>query len=135
MREIFPETQSIKSFEFSDVHKAVLGILPVKLDLILLLLTWRSQVTFTDAWGRTPLHWASRRGDIAAIKALIPCGAHLDIRDKNRSAALHLAALTQSVAPIRLLLNVICSSYSTCLYFSRGHCQRLNRGFYHPNWD
>ena len=86
LTQIFPEYRSIDSFDFSRVHKVVLNIYPLSLERVLLKETWRSQKNFSDSWGRTPLHWAARRGDVAAVEALIYAGVNIDAQDHEKKA-------------------------------------------------
>lgn len=57
-----------------------------------------------DSWGRTPLHWAVRRGDLAAVHALLSAGADVDVQDHARKTPLHFAAETLDRKCLQLLL-------------------------------
>jgi len=103
-QELFPESQSIENFEFSNVHKVVLNIFPLKLERMLMNQTWRCQIDSTDAWGRSPLHWAIRRNDVAAAENLLWAGAHIDLQDCRGCAPIHLAAKLPDTACLQLLL-------------------------------
>ena len=101
---MFPEGQSFQDFDLSDVHKVVLCILPLSIDTILLRHKWRSQVNHRDAWGRMPLHWAARKGDSTAVKALIHTGLDIDSRDNDHKSAIHYAAYHPNPECLQLLL-------------------------------
>ena len=102
--DLFPATRSIESFELSDVHKVVLEIYPLKIERMLLKETWRCQIDFTDAWGRTPLHWAVRRNDVAAVENLLWAGANVSPQDRRGCAPVHFAADKPDIACLELLL-------------------------------
>lgn len=102
--DLFPATRSIESFELSDVHKVVLEIYPLKIERMLLKETWRCQIDFTDAWGRTPLHWAVRRNDVAAVENLLWAGANVNPKDRRGCAPVHFAAEKPDIACLELLL-------------------------------
>ncbi len=46
----------------------------------------------TDELGCTPLHYASKEGQIATIENLLKMGAHLNAKTNKRESALHFAA-------------------------------------------
>ena len=104
MTQIFPEYQSIDSFDFSSVHKVVLNIYPLSLERVLLKETWRSQKNLSDSWGRTPLHWAARIGDEVAVETLISAGVNVNPQDHKQQAPLHFAAKNSSKRCLQLLL-------------------------------
>eukprot|EP00933_Yihiella_yeosuensis_P051608 TRINITY_DN49589_c0_g1_i1.p1 TRINITY_DN49589_c0_g1~~TRINITY_DN49589_c0_g1_i1.p1 ORF type:complete len:809 (-),score=108.75 TRINITY_DN49589_c0_g1_i1:15-2375(-) len=58
--------------------------------------------------GRTPLHLASRRGQISCMKLLVQEKADLNARTRNnkRNTALHLAALNQTSDALRYLCSM-----------------------------
>jgi ankyrin repeat protein len=92
LREIFPELRTLPSFDFSELHKTVLAILPLDIDTVLLKQNWRVQANLKDTWGRTPLHWAVLREDERATRALIISGASLEIGDYEGNRPIHYAA-------------------------------------------
>ena len=101
---LFPETQCIEIFEFSNLHKLVLNIFPLKIDRMLLNPLWRCQIDSIDAWGRTPLHWAIRRSDVWAAENLLWAGANVNVQDRKHYAPIHLAAELEDVACLQLLI-------------------------------
>ncbi|KAF1995638.1 ankyrin [Amniculicola lignicola CBS 123094] len=104
-REVFPESQTLPLFDFSDVHKTVLALLPVEIEAVLLKRKWRAQVDLRDAWGRTPLHWAILREDEKATRALITSGASIDIGDNEGNMPLHFAAGCPTLGCLNILLD------------------------------
>jgi len=103
-REVFPESQTLSMFDFSDVHKTVLALLPVDIEDVLLKCKWREQVNLQDAWGRTALHWAILTDDERSVRALITAGASIDIGDNEGNRPLHFAAGRSSIAFLKILL-------------------------------
>lgn len=103
LREAFPEIRSLPTFEFSEVHKVVVGIFPVEITTVLVG-KWRSQVNFKDAWGRSPLHWAASRGDVKTVTALTLAGAEVDTQDRKDNSPLRCAIKGSSVEVLKLLL-------------------------------
>ena len=55
--------------------------------------------------GRTALHWAVRRGDLAIVKLLLQNGANPNVVSQLGSNSLHFAAMAENVGIIDLLLN------------------------------
>ena len=98
--------QSTKSFDFSDVHKVVLNICPFAVDRILLKQSWRRQIDFPDAWGRTPPHWAVRRSDAPAAEAMVRAGVNIDAQDHVKWAPIHHATWAPTPACLLLLLKL-----------------------------
>lgn len=58
-----------------------------------------------DRQGRTPLHTAALRGDLAEIERLIAAGADPSVGDNNGFTPLHLAAQEGQTDAARALLN------------------------------
>ena len=104
-REVFPESQILPLFDFSDVHKTVLDLLHVEIEDVLLKRNWQAQVDLRDAWGRTPLHWAILREDERATRALIISGASIDIGDNEGNRPLHFAAGCPNISCLNILLS------------------------------
>lgn len=68
------DMEDLETRRFSPLHKIVLGLTPLSLTDYLGV-TARSEVDAPDVQGRTPLSWASARGDVSAIRALLRAGA------------------------------------------------------------
>lgn len=56
------------------------------------LLQARTQIDATDRDGITPLMAAAKRGDAAAVTALLVAGAHVNTESRRGNTALHLAS-------------------------------------------
>ena len=93
----------IDVLEFSELHKAYLGIAGSTYDAVLSS-TERSTVDRTDAMGRTTLSWASQRGDGATVAQLLTCGADPNVRDKEGKTPLHWSTYAASSACMQHLL-------------------------------
>ena len=78
------------------MHKIVLGILPLDLELELQKPSIRAQVNLPDCRDRTPLHWATIRGDEYAVKNLLLAGADANCQAHGKDTPLHLAAVSQN---------------------------------------
>eukprot|EP00163_Fabomonas_tropica_P029901 TRINITY_DN6583_c0_g3_i1.p1 TRINITY_DN6583_c0_g3~~TRINITY_DN6583_c0_g3_i1.p1 ORF type:complete len:130 (-),score=9.10 TRINITY_DN6583_c0_g3_i1:91-480(-) len=67
-----------------------------------------ANVNFTDANGRTALHFAAEKGQVDVVKALISHGADVDIQESpalDGSYPLHLAVRGGHVSTVTLLLH------------------------------
>ncbi|KAL9127068.1 MAG: hypothetical protein Q9175_007808 [Cornicularia normoerica] len=104
LKRMFPETQSIERFCFSDMHKAVLRILPIDLESFLSQEMLRAQANHRDAWDRTPLHWAANAGDERTVESLIRIGADVNVQDYMKTTPAHYAARANHVRGLELLL-------------------------------
>lgn len=89
---------------FSELHKITLGILPLDLGVQLEKPHLRAQVNVTDFRDRTPLHWASIKGDAYAVENLLLAGANPNCRSRGNDTPLHLAAVSQNTRVFNLLI-------------------------------
>jgi ankyrin repeat protein len=80
----FAETQ-----QYSTIHRIVLGL--SKLDLNSQLEDSTSTIDTPDLLGKTPLWWASTRGDEEAVRILLAYGASLEIKSRQTPGVLHMA--------------------------------------------
>jgi ankyrin repeat protein len=97
---LFRQTDYLTSREFSVVHKIVLGI--VYSDLATQLDASTAEINAKDSRGRTPLSWASGRGDDQAVAMLLKYGANPNVTDTCQQSPLHYA---QNTACAQLLLH------------------------------
>lgn len=104
MQRIFPQEAISDTWEFSQLHKIVLCILPIDLEATIRQEIYREQVNVCDYKGRTPLHWAATRGDVSAVSILLDNGANVNVQDEGKATPLILAASSGSVRTIELLL-------------------------------
>ena len=95
LQSLFPSV-GWNDWEFSELHKIILGILPLDLATMLEKPHWRAQVNLPDYRGRTPLYWASLKGDANAVENLLIAGANPNTRAYGNDAPLHTAAFSQN---------------------------------------
>ena len=98
------EKEGAEEYNLSIVHRRVLGLETGDLEQHLKE-TSRPIINATDSFGKTPLLYASRRGDLEAVKSLIDNGADVNISDSMRRSPLHMAARSRSIPIIKSLMN------------------------------
>ncbi|KAI2611798.1 ankyrin [Hypoxylon sp. NC1633] len=86
------------------IHEAVRG----RGDLIATLCECPESINAVDNSGRTPLHWAVKRGDSSLIQTLASYGADLDTRDWEWNTPLMYAATKSDCDCATALLNAGC---------------------------
>ena len=94
----------VEKYQFSRIHRHVLGLLPTSELQGELAETIVAVVNQTDAQGKTALLWASRRGDETSVRLLLENGADPKITDTMRRSPLHMACRAKAVPVIKLLL-------------------------------
>ena len=92
-----------EDYNLSSVHKRILGLETNDLEGQLREIS-QSMVNATDTFGKTPLLYACRRGDLEAVKWLIENKADVNKSDSMRRSPLHMAARSGSPSIIELLL-------------------------------
>ena len=125
--ELLPFDQHLEDEDYSDLHKVIVGVIPLSLEEALRIPRFRSQINSRTRSGFTAMHLARspdmihllaaagadpnmkarggvtamrqayRRGDPAAIEALIECGA--DLNDYDAHGMRHLRGLAQFISP------------------------------------
>ncbi|EXJ72804.1 uncharacterized protein A1O5_03951 [Cladophialophora psammophila CBS 110553] len=104
LKRLFPETKELEAWEFSYIHKVVLEIFPGRLADELQNEQYHSQIHAVDSTNRTPLHWATIRGDVEAVRYLLEAGSDANCRDSFNNSPLTFAASTGSVPILELLI-------------------------------
>lgn len=103
---LFPITDIMEIYGYTDLHKIILGIHPRDLADALatnpLLISQGNQPT---AAGITPVHLAAIRGSTAQLAALKQTGADFSSRAANKSTPLHLACTNQKSSAARFILD------------------------------
>ena len=103
LRSIFPRDDDyLEERQFSLLHKILLGI--YSHDLKEMLTIVEDEVDIPDADGKTPLIWASLRGDVSAVEHLLKARADLNLSSVNGMTALLAASRSGSIECLRLLL-------------------------------
>ena len=100
---LFPGTDYLQERRFTQLHKLIIELEQGDLNQCILA---SDSLNSRDLDGWTPLHWAARRGNSEAVSLLLAHGADAFlITDNDKRSALHLAAMSNSVLCLRLLLN------------------------------
>jgi ankyrin repeat protein len=89
LKKTFKDDSDFESMEFSALHRIVLGLANADLEEQLKLDP--SLVNTQDKVGRTPLHWACRRGDEEKTEILLSKGANPNLADNEDATPLHHA--------------------------------------------
>lgn len=103
---LFPVTDIMEAYEYTDLHKIILGIHAVDIcGAFARSPTLASQVNIPTVAGLTPVHLAAIRGSTAQLAALKRAGADFSLRTVTQSTALHLACTGQHARAARLILD------------------------------
>jgi ankyrin repeat protein len=86
------------------LHEIALGLKPAPKNLTQEVFNFASRVNVPDFWGRTPLSWAARRGDVSMVESLIIGNADPEIGDIEDFMPLHYASLASDPACLKALL-------------------------------
>ena len=97
---LFCNSDYLETQGFTTLHKTVFGLIPKDLGTELRCST--ADIDTPDANGRTPLAWATRRGDIDSIQLLLDYGAKVSVADGQGFLPIHEAS---TVACARALLS------------------------------
>ena len=92
----------VEEQDFTQLHRIVLGL--SLLDLETEIKLHADEVDTTDALGRTPLMWASARGDERSVATLLSYSADSNLVDLQNSGPLMYAAAQNHAVCVRLLL-------------------------------
>ncbi|KAJ5697369.1 fibronectin type 3 and ankyrin repeat domains protein [Penicillium malachiteum] len=102
LRKLFADEDSLDQFEFTPLHRAVLGLSLFIISMVLALNPLN--VDKPDTCDRVPIMWAAWLGDTASIEALIAAGADVDKPDGLGRTALLEAVWAGEIECVRLLL-------------------------------
>ena len=95
---LFRNTDYLATRAFTIIHKIVLGLIDKDLDFELECTT--ADIDTPDSRGRTPLSWASARGDEHAVRILLKHDADIKIADACNQTPLHYAQNVEVAAAL-----------------------------------
>ena len=105
LRTLFPaEDDDIEEWQFSKLHKIILGIIGEDLAIVLACNGANIEIDAGDSDGTTPLMWAARRGDSVAVYLFLKNKADPNMCNRYLQSALLIAVRSSSFKCIRLLL-------------------------------
>ena len=78
MEKFFPISIAEESYEFSELHKVVLGLQHLDIHTALSKSFYRLQIHCCDSNGFTPLHWAAEKNETIIVQELLQNGAEVD---------------------------------------------------------
>ena len=107
LRTLFPGPGFIEKSRFTLLHRTVLELNLVKLDILVDSLS-RSAINESDTYGRTALFWAARRGDSSTVSLLLKYGADPNKRTPHGNSPLNTAIASKHEECARLLLDFGC---------------------------
>lgn len=103
---MFSVSELLDHFDYADLHRAVLGILPLDVETALRNSPqMAAQANQKTANGYTPVSLAAMRGDVASLAALTRAGADLNCRSAMGLTPLHLACRGCHVSAVEFLIN------------------------------
>ncbi|KAL2073010.1 hypothetical protein VTL71DRAFT_10334 [Oculimacula yallundae] len=88
----------------TELHRIVVGTMPISLGEALLLNRYNRNINATDSRGCTPLHYAASMGNADHVSLLTKHGANIEARNAWKSTPLYEACLTGSYEVAEVLL-------------------------------
>lgn len=103
---LFSVTEIMETYEYTDLHKIILGIQPLELsEAFARSQVLASQVNTPTVAGLTPAHVAAIRGGVAHLAALKNAGADLSLPTLDKKTPLHLACTYKKASAARFILD------------------------------
>ncbi|KAF5006895.1 hypothetical protein FDECE_6754 [Fusarium decemcellulare] len=103
--DMLPVDEFFESHGYSDLHKIVLGFLPLNMRESLQKPHFLVQVNQSTIDGQTPLSWAAARGDATAIRTLIEAGAEVDSQTSFGRTPLFNACHSGNLAAVQAIVD------------------------------
>jgi len=116
LEEWLPISVFFDDYNFSHIHRVVLGARPLGLQAALSSGLYGADVNAQDDMGMTPLHWAALKNDADAVATLLAAGADVNIRNKRGRTALWKACLINSEACAEKLITFGADVNAGCKY-------------------
>lgn len=100
------EDEDLDSFEFSDLHRAVLGLVHTDVPHALRNLVTSADATINDLdiHGRSAVSWAAQKGDFDTLNTLLEWGAEPDAPRGRKSPIIWAAGQSRSTACVTCLI-------------------------------
>jgi ankyrin repeat protein len=99
---MFSDTECLERWNFTTIHKIILGLSCKDLELELESST--AEIDIADSNGRTAVSFAAERSDLKALSLLLRYGANPVIASPNQGSPLHFAATAVDPSSINILL-------------------------------
>ena len=94
--------EHLQTRKLTPLHQIVMGIYEVDLEKQLAMSA--ADVNAQDSLGRTPLHWASGKGNAAMTRSLLNAGSSPLVRDYKKQTPIHHCCVTRKGSPSCLKL-------------------------------
>lgn len=104
LKDSLPVSIFFDDYNFSHIHRVVLGARPLGLQAELGSGIHGADVNAQDDMNMTPLHWAALKSDDKAVAMLLAAGAMVDVPDRKGKTALHKSCLVGSEACVANLI-------------------------------
>lgn len=104
LAEMMPISAIMEDQEYTDMHKVVMGMLPIDLRSALRIPHFATQLEKPNLMGLTPMHIAAMRGDTVALRFMVEAGADLMRKGNNGLTPFHNACRSGNVEAVGFLL-------------------------------
>lgn len=103
LQPLLTHVEDVIDLKVSTLHRIVSGQCLLSLEGYLAVDV--RDIDSQDWLGKTPLMWASHRGDLSAVRTLLQYSAHLNIRDNAGKTSLHYAAIGGHPSVVKTLID------------------------------
>lgn len=136
---LFSITEIMETYEYTDLHKIILGIQPLALsEAIARSPVLISQINTPTAAGLTPAHVAAIRGGVANLAALKQSGSDFSIPTLDLKTALHFACTHGRASSALFILDTAgkrAASQATSIGMTPLHCIVSSRKINEDMWQ